>query len=269
MERALAEGGVDSPNSEARWLLEAATGRKLAELVTVRELDAEAVARVEALASRRVAGEPLQYVTGAVGFRHLELHVGPGVFIPRPETEVLVDVVLSLLPPGGVAIDVGTGSGAIALAIAHERADARVVATERSPDALEYARSNRERTGVEVELVHGDLFSSVSQELRGIVDVVVSNPPYVSSSERHVVAPDVLAHEPHEALFGGDVGMDVVQRLSTESPRWLRRGGWLVLEIGPSQLEIVEDVLRADGFEDVEVTFDLAGRSRIVRGRLT
>lgn len=264
----MAGAGVEFPNKEARWLLEAATGRKLAELIAARELDAEAVGRAEALASRRVGGEPLQYVTGVVGFRHLDLHVGPGVFIPRPETEVLVDVVLTLLPPGGIAIDVGTGSGAIALAIAHERADARVVATERSPEALEYARRNRERTGAGVELVRGDLFSSVSQELRGIVDVVVSNPPYVSLSEKNVVAPDVLAHEPHEALFGGDVGMEIIQRLSTESPQWLRRGGWLVFEIGPSQLEVVEDVLRGDGFDEVEVTLDLAGRSRIVRGRL-
>lgn len=249
--------------------MEAATGQKLAELLTVRELDAGAVARARDMARRRVAGEPLQYVTGEVGFRHLDLRVGPGVFIPRPETEVLVDVVLKLLPPKGTAIDIGTGSGAIALSIAHERGDARVVATERSPEALEYARLNRERTGAEVELVQGDLFSPVSQQLKGKVDVVVSNPPYVSSSEKHVVAPDVLAHEPHEALFSGDVGMDVVQRLSTESPQWLRRGGWLVFEIGPTQLELVEDVLRADGFDDVEVTLDLAGRSRIVRGRLS
>ena len=247
--------------------MEAASGQTHVELLTERELDVESVSRAEELVHRRIAGEPLQYVTGVAGFRHLELLVGPGVFIPRPETELLVDDVLSVLPPKGTAIDVGTGSGAIALAIAQERPDARVIATESSPEAFEYAGLNSRRTEIEIELVVGDIFSGVPEDVRGAVDVVVSNPPYVAFSEEGVVAPDVLAHEPHEALFAEDAGMGVVERLVAESPEWLRPGGWVAFEIGTSQLGIVEDVLRGNGFKDVEVRHDLAGRARIARGR--
>jgi release factor glutamine methyltransferase len=267
LERALAGAGIENAAAEARWLMEAAAGRTYVELLTEGELDAESVTRAEELMRRRAAGEPLQYVTGVAGFRHLELLVGPGVFIPRPETELLVDDVLSVLPPKGIAIDVGTGSGAIALAIAQERPDARVIATESSSEAFEFASKNRRRTGVEIEIVIGDIFSGVSEDVRGAVDVVVSNPPYVALSEKEVVAPDVLAHEPHEAVFAEDAGMEVVERLVAESPEWLRPGGWIAFEIGTSQLGIVEDVLRGNGFEDVEVRHDLAGRARIARGR--
>lgn len=257
-----------SAEREAAWLIEAATGRRAQELVShAADVDAGAVARVEALVRRRAAGEPLQYLTGIAGFRQLELLVGPGVFIPRPETELVAGRAMELLPPRGRAVDVGTGSGAIALSVALERPDATVYATESSSVALSYAARNRDATGLGVELAHCDLLEGLPQELRGAVDVCVSNPPYVPTGERGSLPRDVADHEPAEALFSAGDGLGVLRRLASEARRWLRPGGWLVAEIGDRQGTPARALLAAAGYRDVVVSRDLAGRERIVEGR--
>ena len=219
------------------------------------------------LAERRASGEPLQYVLGTASFRHLELAVGPGVLVPRPETEVLVEFALARIPPGGTAVDVGTGSGAIALSIGHERPDARVWATDDSADALSYAMANRDALGLEVEIVDGELLDGLPPELMGTVDVVVSNPPYVALSERDLLGADVIAHEPHHALFAGTDGLAVLARLANDSMPWLGPGGWLVCEIGHEQEVRAGALLRREGYVEVGAHADLTGRPRIIEGR--
>lgn len=244
---------------EADWLVEAARARSPDDFGAL----------AEALARRRAAGEPLQYVLGRAAFRHLDLEVGPGVMIPRPETEMLVERALEVLPQGGTAIDVGTGSGAIALSIKHERPDATVVATDDSIPALRYARLNRQRLGIDVTLLHGEMFRPLSRDLRGRVDVAVSNPPYVAESDRSSLPSDVEGHEPHHALFAGADGLAVLTRLVVEARPWLRAGGWLVCEIGEGQSHVVAGLLVRHGYEGVGVRPDLAGRDRIVVGQWT
>jgi release factor glutamine methyltransferase len=206
-------------------------------------------------------------VTGVAGFRHLELVVGPGAFIPRPETELVAERAMDRLPPGRTLVDVGTGSGAIALAVAHERPDARVFATDTSGAALAWAEKNREALGLSVELIRCDLLAGLPAELQGEVDVVVSNPPYVPEGDGGLLARDVVRHEPHEALFAGGDGLETIGRVADRARAWLRRGGWLVLEIGFDQADAVTKMLELLDYERVSVTRDLAGRDRIAEGR--
>ena len=227
----------------------------------------EVRARAGKLVVRRINGEPLQYLTGIAGFRRLEIAVGPGVFVPRPETEVLVEHVLGRLPEGGMIVDLGTGSGAIALALADERKDARVIATEASADALRWARLNREKVDPRVELLEGDLFEPLSADLEGQIDVIVSNPPYIADNERTALPSDVLDHEPHIALFSGADGTSIIERIVEDAPRWLRPGGWLMIEISPHLQTVVPRLLKQHGFADVATHPDLAERPRVVEGR--
>ena len=236
---------MDNARREARWLDEAASdATHLAELVR-----------------RRIEGEPLQYLTGIAGFRHLELKVGPGVFIPRPETEVVTEIALGFLPEGGTIVDVGTGSGAIALAVADERSDARIYATDISEEALTWARRNRDSLGLAVELVAGDLFDALPRELGGAVDVIVSNPPYIGYAEAASLPVDVRDHEPEVALFAPEDGLSVVRRLAEEARVWLRAGGHLVLEIAPQQAGAVAELL--SDYRGVRIEKDLTGRDRV------
>lgn len=193
--------------------------------------------------------------------------MGPGVFIPRPETELVAEHAMSRLPHGGVLVDLCTGSGAIALSVADERPDARVVASELSPTASLWATSNRDSLGLRVELFVGDLFEPLPSDLAGRVDVVVSNPPYVDPSERSMLPRDVVDHEPQEALFAPGEGTTVISRIAAEAPTWLRPDGWLVLEIGETQGHAVAEILRESGFADVSIEPDLTGRDRIAEGR--
>lgn len=216
------------------------------------------------MARRRADGEPLQYILGTAPFRHLMLSVGPGTFIPRPETEAVAGRAMELLPEGGIAVDLCTGSGAIALSISHERPDARVVATETSSEALAWARRNSDGR---VSFHAGDLFEPLDPGLRGSVDVCVSNPPYIAYSEADGLPADVIDHEPHDALFAGSDGLSTIRRIVGEAPEWLRPGGWIVLEIGETQAEPVRDLLGSAGYEAVEITTDLAGKDRMAEGR--
>jgi release factor glutamine methyltransferase len=213
---------------------------------------------------QRCAGTPLQHLTGDQAFRRISLEVRPGVFVPRPETEILVEAALERLGPSEdpVVVDIGTGTGAIALSIKDERPDARVFATDVSPEAVELARANRVRLRLDVTVLEGDAFDPLPDELRGWVDLVVSNPPYVTPAEFDDLPAEVRA-DPPTALVGA---AEVYERLASGAARWLRDGGVLALEIGASRgREVAETVGRR--FADVEVRSDLAGRDRVVLAR--
>jgi release factor glutamine methyltransferase len=266
---------VESPRRSAEWLLSAATGLSRVELYAHHDRplsDAER-AELRGAVERRAAGEPLQYVTGEMPFRHLVLKVCPGVFIPRPETEVLVDEALASLPTAGdgiapVVVDLCTGSGAVGLSIAHERPDARVYATEIVPGAAEVARANAERCGVadRVTVLDGDLFSPLPAELRGAVDLVVANPPYVPTGDLPALPAEVGEFEPHVALDGGPDGLDVARRIAAEALAWLRPGGTLALELDEGRVAAAVEELAVE-YAEVRAVSDLTGRSRVVVAR--
>lgn len=262
----LAESGIESAEADANELIRAALGISRAEVGNVDVQEAEAV-RVLTLAVERARGAPLQYVTGVAAFRHIELRVGPGVLVPRPETEIVTEHALARLPTGGLCVDVGTGSGAIALSIAHERPDATVVATDSAPDAVRWARLNSGKLGLQVEVVECDLLEGLTDELAGKIDVIVSNPPYIGTEERGLLPRDVVEYEPPEALFAGERGMDVIERLADAARGWLAPGGWLVLEVAPHQADRVRELLEGLDYSFVSIARDLAGRNRVAEGR--
>lgn len=259
-ERYLDRHGVDSPRTTAEVLLASTLGTDRTGLYVRSEplsyVEARSFGR--ALCQRR-KGTPLQHITGEQGFRRLRLEVRPGVFVPRPETEVLVEVALGELAGIEVplVVDVGTGTGAIALAIKDERPDARVVATDRSPSAVDLARSNSASLGLPIDVREGDLLEPVS-DLSGSVDLVASNPPYVRADEIHALPKDVMA-DPIEALVGGP---EMIERLADAARSILRPGGVLVIEFGETQSDEVRAILAAR-FGDVRIEADLVGRDRV------
>jgi len=268
-----ARKGVENPRRSAEWLLSAATGLSRLEAYAHfdRPLSPEERATFRASIERRAAGEPLQYVTGEVPFRHLVLRVVPGVFIPRPETEVLVDTVLEFLDRHGIVApavaDVCTGSGAVAVSIAHERVDSRVHATEIVPATAAVAQGNAERAGVSDRVtVHtGDLFAPLPPQLAGTLDVVVSNPPYIPTADLADLPAEVAGFEPRIALDGGPDGLDVVRRIARDAAAWLRPGGLLAMEIDTTCAKGAANIL-AQWYEEIEVRQDLTGRDRIAMG---
>jgi release factor glutamine methyltransferase len=212
------------------------------------------------MAARRAAGEPVAYILGHKEFYGLELAVDPAVLIPRPETELLVDLALARNPQS--VLDVGTGSGAIALAIKRHRPDARVVATDASAAALEVARRNAARLNLELELRHGRWFEPVAGER---FEAIISNPPYVVVGDPHLAA---LPYEPRLALLGGADGLDGFRVLAREAPAHLLPGGWLLVEHGEGQHEAVRGLLEAAGLETTASWPDLAGIPRVSGGKL-
>ena len=261
----LAEAGCASPRVDAEWLLADALGVSRSELHAdgTRALTAEVAGAFRRAVARRAAREPLAYILGEWGFRGLELHVDSRVLIPRPETEALVGRSLELL--AGIdepdVLDIGVGSGAIALSIADEHPGARVVATDPSTDALAVAEENRARAGLDrrVELVQGELFAG----LTGPFDLVVSNPPYVDPVDLDALDPEVRLFEPREAL----VATGVTEAIAAGAPDVLVPGGALALEIADSMAAEIAGALDESGYEEVTITRDLAGRERIVDGR--
>lgn len=227
-------------------------------------------ARFRSMVERRLAGEPLQYVLGSWGFRTLDLLVDRRVLIPRPETEWVVEQALRRLPPtpGAVVVDLGTGSGAIALSIAAERPGTRVVATDVSADALAVARANLAglgRPAAHVSLHQGDWWEAVPAELRGAVDLVVSNPPYVAPDDE--LPPEVADWEPRGALVPGPTGLEAIAVVLEGAAAWLRPGGWAVCEIGETQGRRAAALAREAGLVEVGVLPDLTGRDRMVVAR--
>jgi release factor glutamine methyltransferase len=258
--------GVESPRETAEALLMYFLGTDRAGLYARADgLDTRTAKRFGRALCQRCHGVPLQYLTGEQQFLDLVLGVAPGVFVPRPETEVLVERALEVLDgdDAPVIVDIGTGTGAVALAMKRRRPDAILYATEVSSDAVAVARANASRHALDVQVLEGDLFAPVPPELKGRVDMLVSNPPYVTEEEYEDLPQEVKA-EPYEALVGG---VDVLRRLTEEGTTWLRPGGWLVVEIGAAQGDEVAGLL-GDRFEAVEVLPDLAGRDRVARGRL-
>jgi release factor glutamine methyltransferase len=213
----------------------------------------------------RCSGTPVQHLTGEQGFRRLILRVRAGVFIPRPETETLVEVALETVAAVAepAIVDVGTGSGAIALALADEHPRARIWATDRSPEAVALARENAGSLGLNITVAQGDLLGPVPGSLRGALDLIVSNPPYIPHGDYAALPPEVRA-DPIEALVGGIEGYG---RLAGEAAAWLKGGGNLAVEIGEDLAPEVTRVLVAAGFEEPRVHRDLAGRNRVVAAR--
>ena len=258
----LARHEVDSPGPTAEALMMMVLGTDRAGVYTRADrLDSREARMFGRAICQRCAGTPLQHLTGEQAFRRISLEVRPGVFVPRPETEVLVGAALERLGPseGPVVVDVGTGAGAIALSIKDERRDARVFATDRSPEAVELARANAARLELDVTVVQGDLLEPVPPDLRGWIDLIVSNPPYVTAEEYDDLPAEVRA-DPPDALLGG---LAVYETLARDAARWLRDGGVLALEIGERQGADVLAILR-DAYADIDVRHDLAGRDRVV-----
>lgn len=267
--RRLGAAGVPTPEVDARWLLCHALGVTPSWLALrgAEAVPAGAMAQVDALVGRRTAREPLQLLLGSVGFRYLELEVRPGVFIPRPETEVLAGAAIERTPGGGVVVEPCTGTGAVACAVAQEAAASRVVATDRSAAAADLARANAAHLGLAVDVLEGDLLAPVPPELRGHVDVLVSNPPYVAGGELPALEPEVRDWDPVEALVSGPTGHECSDRLIAEGRDWLRPGGWLLVEVADTRAHEVAARCAAAGYEDTAVLDDLAGRPRVVRAR--
>ncbi|WP_337003591.1 MULTISPECIES: peptide chain release factor N(5)-glutamine methyltransferase [unclassified Microbacterium] len=263
----LADAGVPDPLIDAELLAghvaDLRRGEVQAAIIRGDVIDEVTEAALDLVVARRAAREPLQHITGTAPFRHLELAVGPGVFVPRPETETVVqyaiDALLNSAEPAPIGVDLGTGSGAIALAMATEVPHARVFAAELSEDAHAWARRNV--AGVEnLTLVLSDL-AEAFPELDGTASVVISNPPYVPDAAIPR-DPEVRLFDPAMALYGGDDGLDIVRVLSSRALRLLRPGGLLVIEHGELQGESIRDILTADGWRAAATHRDLTLRDR-------
>jgi release factor glutamine methyltransferase len=262
---------ADDPRHEAEILLGAALGCTRAFLLAHPEqriLDCEATDRYESNVTRRAQGEPIAYILGEKEFWSLPLMVGPGVLIPRPETELLVERALAHIPTDHTCdvLDLATGSGAVALAIATERPLARVVATDRSDAALDAARRNAARLslGTHVEFIAGSWYEPLAQRT---FEVIVSNPPYIAPNDPRV-EPAVRRFEPPDALFAGPTGLEALRVVVSGAPRHLTPGGWLAVEHGDLQGEAVRELFAAAGFDDVRTHRDLADRDRCTEGRI-
>jgi release factor glutamine methyltransferase len=265
----LSQAGVPSPQADATWLLchilDTDRSDLLTRLTFDQELTAEQVSAFDAALARREKREPLQHITGTAAFRSLELNVGPGVFVPRPETEQVVQYAIDYLrqlPKPGVAIDLGTGSGAIAIAMATEVPQTKVYAVELSEAAFAYAAKNIEANAAMVELRLGAMQSVVS-DLVGGLDVVISNPPYIPNSAIPK-DPEVRNYDPELALYGGEDGLDVIRDISGIAAALLRSGGLLVLEHADGQSEAIRELLLNDGWLSVNAFQDATLRYRTI-----
>ncbi len=263
----LAQAGVSSPRHDAEALAAYVMGVPRGRLMLADTHDLSPVREQYAAAvARRVAREPLQHVVGTAAFRYLELAVGPGVLIPRPETELLVDAGLSWLRahpmPQARIVDLGTGTGALALAFAQEWPGAKVWAVERDPEALHFASRNIASTGLPVELVAGDMAAAL-QELDGSVDVVVSNPPYLPMELLPELEPEVRDHDPLAALFAGSDALAAIRTVEASSRRLLRPEGLAIVEHGSDQA-ITAPACFSRGWNRVTDHLDLSGRPRFL-----
>ena len=275
--RALLEEGAarlvrvaDDPRREAEVLLGAALDRTRAWLLAnpeERVLDCEATDRYEALLTRRRHGEPVAYLLGEKEFWSLPLRVQSGVLVPRPETELLVERALARFPHGGEfdALDLATGSGAVALAIAHERPRCRMTATDSAPVAVATASDNAARLGLagRVEVLRGRWYEPVAGRR---FELIVSNPPYIATDDPRV-EPGVRRYEPADALFSGPTGLEALRVIVADAPRHLRSGGWLIVEHGNRQAAAVRALFERAPFADVCTHRDLAGLDRCTEGR--
>ncbi|SMH34622.1 release factor glutamine methyltransferase [Rathayibacter oskolensis] len=265
----LARAHVPTPDVDAELLLGhllgLGRGQLQARMITGLPVEESALDAFDRMIERRASREPLQHITGVAPFRSLELAVGPGVFVPRPETEgvaqIAIDALRSVADPSPLAVDLGTGSGALALSLAHEVPHARVIGVENAVEAFIWARGNRDRLGLDNARIVFDDLSQALPELDGAVSVVVSNPPYIPSNAIPR-DPEVRLFDPPSALYGGDDGLDVVRRLTATARRLLRPGGVLVIEHGESQGAEMRALLTVSGWRGAATQRDLTGRDR-------
>lgn len=267
----LSESDVIKPRLNAEQILSHYSGRSRVDLYAYPEWPVPTNVReaFEQAVRRRAGHEPLQYIVGFKGFRHLEFSVDPRVLIPRPETETLVETALEIakgLPGHPVVVDIGTGSGCIALSIARECPAAVVHASDICPEALEVAMENAQRLSLDgIILFHlGDLLGALPEELRGQCQLIVSNPPYISELEFPLLPPEVRRHEPRESLVAGPLGTEIHLRLMEEASSWLSRGGWLVMEGGEHQVGALVERAGAQGYSQPRVIHDLNRLPRII-----
>ena len=259
---ALAEAGVGSPRTDAELLAAHAAGIDRTRLA-ITEASPEFFDRYDDLVAQRAQRVPLQHLTGTAAFGPVTVHVGPGVFIPRPETESMLEWALAQpLSQNAVIVDLCTGSGALALALSNHWPDARIIAVDDSEDALDYARRNV--AGTPVELIRADVTrQALLSELHGGVDLVVANPPYIPDGA--ILEPEVAEHDPAHALFGGPDGMTVINAIVELAAGWLRDGGRCAVEHDDTTSELtVEAFTRTGRFDDVTARQDLTGRPRFV-----
>lgn len=255
-----------SARIEVQCLLQAVLQVNRAWLLTHSEqaLDAEQQARYTQLFERRLNGEPIAYLLGEREFYGLNFIVTPATLIPRHDTELLVELALQRIPQCGRVLDLGTGSGAIALSIAHARPDAEVTAVDASSEAFNVAQENARRLNISnVRLLRSDWFSALPGER---FDLIVSNPPYIAASDAHLAQGD-LRFEPRSALASGTDGLDDIRRIGAQAKTHLNEGGWLLFEHGYDQAERVRALLQQDGFNEVFSARDLAGIERVTGGR--
>lgn len=278
----LAAAGVPSPEVDARWLIEGVTGLDPHRAPDA-QLPVELLSALRDAVARRCAREPLQLIVGTTEVRGLELVCRPGVFIPRPETEVVAGVAIAAARdrgPGAIrVVDVGTGTGAIACCLAVEVEDAQVTAIDVDASAVDLASHNLARVrdgragvpgfaqGSDAEVLRGDLLEALDPTLRGHLDVIVSNPPYLPARDRVTWAPEVAAHDPDRALVGGIDGHEVVDQLLRLAAAWLVPGGAVVVEIDERRAADARATAGAAGLVDVEVVDDLTGAPRCVVAR--
>jgi release factor glutamine methyltransferase len=281
VEGLLREAGLLSAATEARWLVEEASGLPAGEWVG-QPATARGAGRLSQMVERRLAGEPLQYVIGHWPFRGLDLLLDHRVLIPRPETEVVAEVALAAVragtrrgpsdpwgasPPTLAVADLGTGSGALALALAAELPEAEVWGTDADPGALAVASANLAGLGLaatRVRLAAGVWYEALPDELRGRLRLIVSNPPYVAEAEFAALSPEIRDHEPRGALVPGPAGTEALEALVDGGLPWLEPGAALVLELAPHQAAGLADRARASGYENVAMHPDLAGRLRVL-----
>ncbi|HCL31326.1 MAG TPA: peptide chain release factor N(5)-glutamine methyltransferase [Candidatus Latescibacteria bacterium] len=268
----LSSKGLESSRLEAEWMLSSALDIRRIDLYLQFEkvLTGTEVESFRSLVRQRLAGRPLQYITGDAGFRLLDLTVDERVLVPRPETEILVEEALTHLgeQPAGQILDVGCGSGAIAVSVARECEAARLVATDLSSAAIAVARVNAERHSVaeRIRFFCGDLLAPLATDAR--FAVILSNPPYIASTDIPTLQPEIRDHEPHLALDGGADGLDVVRRLVPLAARHLLPAGRLLIEVGAGQSDVVESLLEDSGFDasTIYTRADLTGIPRVVTG---
>jgi len=264
---AAVQAGLPLDPLENRILLCHATGLSRVQLITQgdRPLTPEEARRLDALVARRLGGEPIAYVVGKREFFGLDFQVGPAVLIPRPDTELIVELALERLPQGPARLlDMGTGSGAIAVAVAHTRPDADVTALDVSPDALAVAQANAAANGARVRFLHSSWFDALAGA--ATFDVIASNPPYIAAGDAHLAQGD-LRFEPVGALTDHADGLSALRIIVQGSPRHLAPGGWLLLEHGYDQAAAVRALLAEGGFTDVQSWRDLGGIERVSGGR--
>jgi release factor glutamine methyltransferase len=258
---------ADLPEHEAERLLVVASGLSRAQLVTVAELSPEATRTFRDLVVRRIGGEPLQYLEGTVQFGPVELLADSRALIPRPETEQLWERIVAEAgaEPPATIVDLCTGSGNLALALKHTFRSASVWATDSSARALSLARDNGARTALQVNWLEGDLFAPLPEDLRGRIDLIVGNPPYLAAEEVAALPDDVRHHEPRAALVAGERGDEVLAAIACEAAHWLTPGGRVALEIGETQGRRTAELFSR---YDLQIEQDLSGKDRFGFGRL-